>query len=265
MSGGYRHLVLGDIAAGVLHEGMDRGAVPATPVLRFRDIYCVGPLMALGTPQGAASRAAYWRRLIPLAPPELAEFDEEELRYRELRTHAATEQLCAWVGAHSSAQLWLQRLCSELPPGPVELSIVETVDATGRRSPGQFEPAELGRLHRQARLLEPTRQARLARAWDRNRRRDSGLRCWQRGRISHHPDDYYDGLLLAQCDCDWQPASRVIGAAMWDCDELLGDLFFAWRLSVLAGRRRLLWRGPESCPERSEVRLPSPRGTGAVH
>jgi len=42
---------------------------------------------------------------------------------------------------------------------------------------------------------------------------------------------------------------------MWDCDEFLGDVFFAWRLRCLARSGRLLWRGPAGSLEEAEVRL----------
>jgi hypothetical protein len=79
------HLVLGDAAAGVLRDAITSGMPPAAPILRFRDIYCIGPLGALGTADGPASRARYWAQLLPDAPAVVAEFDEEEARY----AHAA--------------------------------------------------------------------------------------------------------------------------------------------------------------------------------
>ena len=84
----------------------------------------------------------------------------------------------------------------------------------------------------------------------------SGIRRWADGRIAHHADDYYDDLLLAQCDFDWQPVEQAIGSAMWDCDEFLGDVFFAWRLRCLAASGRLLWAGPPGELSGASVRLP---------
>ena len=82
------HLVLGDTAAGVLRDAMRGGTPAAAAILRFRDIYCLGPLGALGTADGPASRARYWAELLPEAPPAVAEFDEEEARYLRDRFQA---------------------------------------------------------------------------------------------------------------------------------------------------------------------------------
>lgn len=258
------HLVLGDTAAGVLREAMAVGTPTPAPILRFRDIYCLGPLGELGTADGPTSRARYWAELLPDTPPAIGEFDEEEDRYRQAADAARDGTVFVWTGAHSSSQLWLQRLCTVLPPTAADVRLVEAVaqgaDARGRRAVSQFEPGEFGELLARSRVLDSAEIARLAPEWQRNAAVHSSVRRWVDGRISHHGDDYYDGLLLAQCDDEWQPAGQAVGSAMWDCDEFLGDLFFAWRLRCLARSGRLLWRGPAGSLEEAEVRLPTSGG-----
>lgn len=260
------HLVLGDTAAGTLREAMAGGAVPVAPVLRFRDIYCVGPLGALGTADGAASRARYWAQLLPAAPPVVAEFDEEEARYAQACAAAGTG-LLLWLGAHSSAQLWWRRLAAVLPAG-AEVRVVEVAEAgtdpRRRRTPSQFAPRQFGRLLARARRVDAAELGQLAAAWRRDAAVESGVRRWIDGRISHHGDDFYDGLLLAQCDGDWQPAEQAIGSAQWECDEFIGDVFFTWRLRCLAQAGRVLWRGPLAQPAQAEVRLAA-AGDAGVH
>jgi uncharacterized protein DUF3658/uncharacterized protein DUF1835 len=257
MSGGLMHLVLGDFAAGVLGEAIAVGALVEGEILRFRDIYCIGPLQKLGTPAGPASRARYWEEVLAhsqISPPTLAEFKEEELRYEVARQAATIHSLLLWTGAHSSSQLWLQRLCAVLPGQPMDLRLID-VAAAGRRTLTQFEPGEVAGLLPRARPLKGVEKAGLAQAWRDNAAVVSGLRRWGQGRISHQGDDFYDTLLLAQCDEQWQPAERVVGAALWECDEYLGDAFFAWRLRCLGRTGRLLWRGPPADLASAEVRL----------
>ena len=251
------HLVLGDFAAGVLGEAMAVGAVPEAEILRFRDIYCLGPLQRLGTADGPASRAAYWAQVLAdssTAPPGVADFEEEEERYAVAREAAATRILLLWTGAHSSSQLWLQRLCAALPGAAADVRLIDAA-AAGRRTLTQFEPGEVAGLLPRMQSLAPAERARLAQAWRDNAAVVSGVRRWTQGRISHHGDDHYDTLLLAQCDEEWQPAEQAVGAAMWECDEYLGDLFFAWRLRCLARSGRLLWHGPLQDLAAAEVRL----------
>jgi len=83
-----------------------------------------------------------------------------------------------------------------------------------------------------------------------------GVRRGSGEAISHHGEDCCDDLLLAECRREWQPAPRVIGAAMWECDEYLGDVFFAWRLRCLVAAGRLEWRGPARPDGQAQVRLP---------
>jgi hypothetical protein len=263
------HLVLGDTAAGMVGEAIGGGALAPGALLRFRDIYCVGPLTALGTADAAASRARYWGALLPGAPPPLSEFADEEARYAQARKAARSGTLVLWVGAHSSSQLWLQRLASELPAHAPDVRIADVAtaaDARGRRTPSQFEPDEFGRLLAAARHLDETTRAVLAAEWVRNAAVASGVRRWVDGRIDHHGDDCYDGLLLAQCDEGWQPAEQVIGSAQWECDEFIGDVFFAWRLRRLAEAGRVLWRGPRGDTAQAVVRVAATgEGVSALH
>ena len=258
------HLVLGDAAAGVLRDAMAAGMPPAAPVLRFRDIYCIGPLGALGGADGPASRARYWAQLLPDAPPAVTEFDEEEARYAQAAGAARHSAVLLWTGAHSSSRLWLQRLCAMFSPQAADVRLVEAVDegsaSRGRRAMCQFQPGEFGELLACVRALDGGEIARLAQEWQRNSAVPSGVRRWTDGRITHHGDDFYDALLLTQCDEDWQPAGQVIGAAQWECDEFLGDVFFAWRLRCLARGGRLLWRGPGGSLAEAVVRLPASGG-----
>ncbi|WP_332674503.1 DUF1835 domain-containing protein [Aromatoleum sp.] len=264
------HLVLGDTAAGVLRDAMNIGMAPAATIVRFRDIYCLGPLGALGTADGPASRARYWAELLPDAPPAVGDFDEEEARYAQATDAARQGTVFVWTGAHSSSQLWLQRLCAVLPPQAADIRVVEAVDPGadpgGRRTVSQFEPGEFGELLARARMLDAAEILRLTREWQRNAACTSGVRRWAGGRISHHGDDFYDGLLLAQCDDDWQPAEQAIGSAQWECDEFLGDVFFAWRLRCLMRSGRLLCSGPAGSLAEAAVRLPGAGGAdGTPH
>lgn len=264
------HLVLGDVAAGVLRDAMSSGMPAQAPILRFRDIYCLGPLDALGAADGPASRARYWARLLPDAPPAVTEFDDEEKRYAQAADAARQGSVFIWSGAHSSSQLWLQRLCATFSPQAADVRIVTAGDpgaASGeRRTVSQFEPDEFAGLFARTRALDRGEIARLAEEWQHNRAFPSGVRRWTDGRISHHGDDFYDGLLLSQCDDEWQPAAQAIGTAQWECDEFLGDVFFAWRFRCLAISGRLLWRGPDGSPTEALVRLPaSGGGRGTQH
>lgn len=254
------HLVVGDTAAGVLREAMAFGALPAAEVVRFRDIYCLGPLGALGTAAGPASRAAYWAELLPTTPPPVADFEAEEERYRDVQERAAHVSLLAWVGAHSSAQLWLERLAAALAGRAATLRMIDASEAGGRRAVSQYPPRAVGALLARERILGDADLAALARDWQENAAVASGVRRWHAGRISHHADAFYDNLLLIQCDRSWQPAAQVVGAAQWDCDEFLGDVFFAWRLRCLARAGRLQWQGAQDDLKAARVRLPTGNG-----
>lgn len=195
------HAVLGDIAAGVLGEAMARGGVAAGPIVRFRDIDCLGPLQALGSPAGPASRAAYWARLLSPSSPSIAEFEEEEARYARLGEAAARGPVLLWTGAHSSSRLWLERLCSLLPARPAALRRVHLAGAgpDGRRALGQYEPREVAALLATAHSLDAAEIARLARAWQEDAAVASGVRRGSGEAISHHGEDCCDDLLLAEC------------------------------------------------------------------
>lgn len=263
MADSLHHLVLGDSAAGRLRDAITQGVVLPAEIIRFRDVLALGPLGALGTPDGAASRAAYWGELLPGAAPTVSEFEEEEARYDEAASAAGGgATLLPWIGGHSSSQLWLQRLCSALP-AHADVRVIDVAQTpqgrrSGRRALGQFEPRELGALLNHQRRLAADEIGRLAAQWQENAAVVSGVRRWEQsgtaGAITHHADDYYDGLVLAQCTADWQPAAQVIGSAQWECDEYLGDVFFAWRLRLLVRSGHVELQGDRSDPGRAWVR-----------
>lgn len=254
------HLVLGDTSAGALREAMVRVPSLAADILRFRDVLALGPLGALGTSAGPASRAGYWGSLLIEAPPAVSEFDEEEGRY-EIAMEAARSgrSIFIWTGPHASSQLWLQRLCAALP-ADAQARLIDLSQAPGGGHPraalGQFEPGRIPALFALAHPLPAAERERLCVAWRENASIASGVRRWVNARISHHGDDYYDPLLMAQCDADWQPAAQVAGSALWHCDEFLGDVFFAWRLRVLALAGYLDHRGELADLGRAWVRRP---------
>lgn len=259
------HLVLGDTAAIVLDDAMAAGAVVRAPIVRFRDIYCIGPLTALGTADGPASRARYWGELLPDSPPPVAEFDDEEARYAAAAEVAGHGSILVWTGAHASSQLWLRRLATFLSARGGDIRVVEASDTERRRrTMTQFEPTEFSPLIARARRLDAEAMRTLSDSWRHHAARPSAIRRWFDGGITHHGDDYYDGLLLAQCDEAWQPAEQAIGSAQWECDEFLGDVFFAWRLRHLAQTGRVWWRGPALPLADAEVRLPTPAVDSAV-
>jgi hypothetical protein len=257
------HLALGDAAANLLAAAFAQGAHTDRKILRFRDIYCLGPLAELGSGTGPRSRLRYWRTLLPERDSSLAEFEEEEGRYDSVRALGRSlAPMVAWIGPHSSAYLWLARLCQVLEGG-ADLRLVDVSQAPfarrggyARRALGEFMQEEIPALLDAALLTKSDQRERLAQAWRREKATPSGVRRFVAGRIEHLADDHYDALLLAQCTGKWLPAAQVVGAALAACDEFLGDVFFTWRLRLLAQAGRVESDGAPGYPPDYAVRLP---------
>jgi uncharacterized protein YqfB (UPF0267 family) len=71
------------------------------------------------------------------------------------------------------------------------------------------------------------------------------LRVWQNGRVTSVPEDYYDSFILKtieqmhqkQESIDFIRAGRVIGGILPQLDEIVGDVYFEYRL------RHLIYNG----------------------
>nr|NMG00798.1 DUF1835 domain-containing protein [Aromatoleum toluolicum] len=53
---------------------------------------------------------------------------QDKTRYRQAAEAARDGTVFIWTGAHSSSQLWLQRLCAVLPPTATDVRIVEALE-----------------------------------------------------------------------------------------------------------------------------------------
>jgi hypothetical protein len=256
------HLVLGDAAAGCLRASWRfPGARPGEmPV--FRDVLALGPLARIGTPDEAASRAAYWQDVMPDAHDYATELAAEAGRYGQAAQLARQgAELTVWHGDHASSVLWLQRLAVVLP-AEAQAELIDASRAPFANHPGairalgQVPPARVAELQGLTFTLSPEALRTLAGQWRENASRPSELRRSRDGRIAHHAADFYDPLLLARCGADWRPAPRVVGEAMEEADEFLGDWFFARRLRRLAEAGRLTMQGGYGEDLDFQVRLP---------
>jgi hypothetical protein len=78
--------------------------------------------------------------------------------------------------------------------------------------------------------------------WKALRADASLLRIVEAGQINSVGEDHFDARLLAQCSFEWRKLHRIVGDAMgrlWDENHHLDDLFFCWRLRVLAEQGRI--------------------------
>lgn len=256
------HLLLGDAAAGCLRASWSFPGARPGEVLVFHDVLALGPLRSIGSAAEAESRGAWWDEVMPGARDYAADLAAEAQRYgRAAQLARDGAALTLWHGDHASSVLWLQRLASVLPAQ----ARIEMIDASRApfapypgaiRALGQVAPARVAELQALTSALDAAALNALAAQWRENAARNSQLRRYREGRISHHAADFYDELLLSLCTGQWQPAPRIVGEAMEGADELLGDWFFAWRLRCLAQAGRLALQGEFDADLSFRVRLP---------
>ena len=111
-----------------------------------------------------------------------------------------------------------------------------------------LHPNQLKPILEQARSKEPIayqKRIQLQREWEELAQSKDVLRLWKDGRVTGVPEDYYDALILKTIDHlhaeqgtnDFIKTGEVIGTAMQDMDEMVGDFYLEYRI------RHLLYNG----------------------
>jgi len=182
---------------------------------------------------------APWRALI-------ARIDEE-----------TPDAVIIWGGDNVSEALFLRMACWWLSQRSVHLLRLAVPGRDGRHYVAIHSPPELADLYTSARELTDTERADYAEDFLRIRAETGLLRRWEEGRILGVSADRYDPLLLEGCTPCWNPAARVVGAAMGQCDghNLMSDLFFSSRLQLLIDAGRIEAEGSRARLREYAVRL----------
>ena len=253
------HIMPSDSAGGSLRCAL-RDAGCDDDILSWRDDLSCGPIVS----GDAAERAEWWARFY-------ADRDIEPVLKSFWDRVAETDgRLVVWFGRHRASELafflaWAERLGDRQ---------FEYIDVTGRRFPGQNNPAELGPPMQSVGIMNPDMLRSLLggeqlastefkeesrRVWRRLRAENAPFRIVTEAGLVSAPIDYFDPLILVRATSEWRSAARIIGETMgYNMEPYIqvGDVMLHARVVALIESGELLADGDPwqmSC----RVRLPN--------
>ncbi|CUH42380.1 DUF3658 domain-containing protein [Ruegeria atlantica] len=225
------HIALGDSAAGSLRAACSDHGMPGS-------VFCIPEDLSHGPLNNGVSRIAYMQTCFEGYDDWWIDVVDAFVPWDVLISKVRQENvntLVVWAGETVSEETFLCMACWWLREQTVRLLRPVVQPKHGHYSVAVQTPAELADQYHSASELSNAIRDEKANVFEKLRNDDRTLRHWNNGSIETVQTDFYDCLLLACCSDTWQPAARVVGAAMGSCDghNAMSDLFFSSRLRHL--------------------------------
>jgi hypothetical protein len=157
-----------------------------------------------------------------------------------------------WTANNGNEQTGLRFILQLLKEKDNDIFLIKTSEHYDSKNKelysSMLHPDQLKILLEQASSIEPLsspERIQFQREWDELSQSKDVLRLWKNGRVTGVPEDYYDALILKTIDHlhaeqgtnDFIKTGEVIGTAMQDMDEMVGDFYLEYRI------RHLLYNG----------------------
>ncbi|MNV37771.1 hypothetical protein D3C71_1293030 [compost metagenome] len=258
------HIVFGDSIAGSLKEAVKQmGCADTNKVICFRDQYSIGPLWQLHEDAGRAHRGEWFRDNINDGRDYADYYD---VTYHQRLTEQISQipseaSIVIWSGKNVHEQVGLRYAVYLLrkSQNQNEIYVFNVEEACERRfntadrsidylHAGEIPPNKLqsvfGEAEKSGAIGCETRQL-LEQEWLSLAEHHEVLRIWDGKRVLNVDEQYFDSYLLEiveklhtyRSKNDFIKAARVIGEALGNCDQYIGDNYFEYRL------RQLIYNG----------------------
>ncbi|MGW9528795.1 DUF1835 domain-containing protein [Paenibacillus terrae] len=268
------HIVIGDSFAGSMKIALKQLGWEGTHrVISLRDNYAIGPLWQLQQEMGRRQRREWFKDHIYDEHDEDAERDDF-LLLEQFAAIPAQADITIWTGNNALEQVGLRLtmyLLRNMSNGiwiknaaDAYSRVFKHPDATGLRS-GEISADKLQAiLSREDKgiSLTPKERERMMEEWCELAMKPEVLRIWKDRDIVNVAENYYDTYILNKVDKlhkqqaqpDFIKSSRVIGQAMGDLDQQIGDEFFEYRLRALVYNGALEIKGVPGAMRRYSIR-----------
>lgn len=251
------HIVMGESFASSMKQALKGlGWAETHKLITMKENYAIGPIGRLDSPEGRKKRSDWFQNNITDAFEAYSDFEEEynDLLYK-LNQIPEQADVIVWTSQSVREQIGMRHalhllrnrrntirvydacaICEELHNRP-DASIEY------RRS-GEIPPDKL----REALMsmdnsskLSAADIVRLSEEWLAISEQGGILRIWQNDEVLEVPADYFDPYLLETLDKlrppaganDFIKSARLIGEAIGNCEQDIGDSYFEYRLREL--------------------------------
>jgi hypothetical protein len=249
------HLVSSPSTVGSLRVGLDS----PKKVIGFQDPFSIGPIWKLESKIGQAYRYEWLYENINF------EQDDYELENRFTNTLLEIADIpdhlpiYIWVANNGNEQTGLRLILYLLKDKTNEITVINTTDLAdywmtpydSKQSmfhSSMLRPPQLKLLFEHIsveKTLSQQERIQYQKEWESLAQSKDVLRVWQKGRVTSVPEDYYDSFILKtieqthqkQESMDFIRAGRVVGEILHQIDEIVGDVYFEYRL------RHLIYNG----------------------
>ncbi|HSU06128.1 MAG TPA: DUF3658 domain-containing protein [Acetobacteraceae bacterium] len=248
------HLTLGDHAADLLRVACRQHGL-AGVVMAIPEDPSHGPL------QDGIERIVYMRTCFRGCLDWTLDVTDAFAPWQALCDRLAREpidRVLIWHADSVSQYVFLRMACWWLQGFTGSLELIELPPRHGLHAVAVHSPDELVAFVAIRRLLATTERQQLAAEFVAIRDRPEPLRRYENRHLLFVSAGHYDAFLIDACTPEWQPATRVIGAAMDRCDgkNRMSDLFFCTRLQRLINDGRIEASGERRLMQDHQVRRP---------
>jgi hypothetical protein len=263
------HVTNGDHAANALREALQL-AHREEHAIGLKDDLAVGPLRNID--EAPDTRGGFWRHVLNDRDTHFeAQFEAQEALI--LSIVRDTAQVVVWHGESAGDQLTLRRIAYHLRNAPQRLnearltardlppvtgadgSMLRRNREDGATAVGMYPVATLLEKLAHAAPVSVLRIGRLALEWQEAKYMNAETRRWRDNVLISGSYAEIDDALLDLATAQWQPARRIVAAAMTvSFGFLLSDSIAFWRCRELVASGRLKIQGTLADIARADLR-----------
>jgi hypothetical protein len=236
------HLVVGNLAAQPLQEAVAQEESMQGEVVVLKDILNVGPLKTEGL-SFSEGRSEFWKQVT--AQQDLVVDDLERLmQVSSQLSNNPEDRVWFWMAplaADIGAYFWLLHFLKKHQGRfyVVNVNGLPFLDNNGKLfypDSISFLPLkEIIKARKLARVITPSEWETDGDEWTNLVQANAGIRIFEGGKkLSGHPLDHYDTLLLSAMNNQNQKAGKLVNQVLSKNKISTGDLFLHWRLRVMA-------------------------------
>ncbi|WP_431088606.1 DUF1835 domain-containing protein [Paenibacillus sp. 8b26] len=266
MSSNNVHLLFSQSAAGSMKVGLSgAGLRYESEVLSFNDLFSIGPLWRLETPEGQENRHNWLaERIVDYEFFHYANWEHRiEQMTATLTAISDDKSITIWCGSNAHEQIGLRFALYLLRNRTAPIGVVNVTDSMEREpsdplymeskfplSMNVVYSKEIARFITQNKdkihALSMEDRHRHEQDWLELSEQESVLRLWENDHIDHVPEDYFDqalldliGQLRVEDNRHYVHAGKIIGEALTQWPQLRSDTFLEYRIQQLIAQDRL--------------------------
>ncbi|WP_252361796.1 DUF1835 domain-containing protein [Paenibacillus terrae] len=266
MSSNNVHLLFSQSAAGSMKVGLSgAGLRYESEVLSFNDLFSIGPLWKLETPEGQENRHNWLaERIVDYEFFYYANWEHRiEQMTATLTAISDDKSITIWCGSNAHEQIGLRFALYLLRNRTAPIGVVNVTDSLEREpsDPLYMEskfPLSMNVVYSKeiARFITQNKEKIHALSMEDRHRHEqdwlelseqaSVLRLWENDHIDHVPEDSFDqalldliGQLQAEDNRQFVHAGKIIDEALTQLSQLRSDTFLEYRVQQLIAQGRL--------------------------